>query len=660
MEVIEQKEDKYILNIDNKEKLMLGLPPFSYEEDGRLIIDLSNENISRNFDEIIYQNKKKSLDNYKDIIGEHNYNMLLEAYNKKIYLYKKDNYIYIKTPFEKKDDIKKIPSRRWNPDDKVWYINDNTDNRMRIEELFDIDIEIFLGKSKENEISEQIIKDFPDLFDHQVKAVGKALVSMAKYKGFLVAHTTGTGKTYISFVCAHYMLLSGIVDKVVVLTTASNTIDMKKELEKRDIEGFVIKEGKGSKIVSIMPDEFDILVTSHTTFKNIKLYKKFFNIKTLIILDEASVIKDKKNVYKELKKLRKENPNVYILSLTATPVENNLIDIFNILNITTPGFLEYYEFINRFCNMKEIFIRGGEKRRVIDRENFRNIDDFKKRIQDVYDRKLSEEILDLPKENIITYFVKLTKNQQLLKEIINEVFDDLKFKNRSEKGILSLKENSLLSLVANSPYTLMMNLKENHIRDNYDEINEIVYQSIPKELIEFYSVNDQVSKLKVLKVILSESIKTNDKVIIFTKYEKVLQALEEFLNKEFSYINVLSVSGKVSAKNKDQITNDFNNFKSETALITTDTFSRGKNFQFCNILINYDLPWNPAVVRQRIGRINRIGSNDKKYIFNILSDPIERNIYEKIVNKEDQAIRTIEFNQKLAEDRRVIQDITKI
>ena len=240
----------------------------------------------------------------------------------------------------------------------------------------------------------------------------------------------------------------------------------------------------------------------------------FFDTSTLIVLDEASVVKARKGVFKQIKEIRKKNPNIYVLSLTATPLENNLMDVYNILEITTPGFLSYGEFINRFCIMKEIYVRGGRKRRIPDKENFRNIEQFKIRIQEVYDRKLYEEVLDLPPNNINTYFVPLTEKQKVIKDLINEVFRKLRAVRKQEKGILTLKENALLSLVANSPYTLMENLKANSKSENVDPIYEIIYKLLPDDIIEFYSKNDQVAKMNVLHTILSSILKNNEKVIL--------------------------------------------------------------------------------------------------------------------------------------------------
>ncbi|HPZ74652.1 MAG TPA: helicase-related protein [Candidatus Pacearchaeota archaeon] len=660
MKLVKNEGNKYILEIDKAEKFKLGLPPFSYEDDGYLIIDLSHDNICRNFDEIIYENRKEALEHYKDIIGDFNYRKILESYKTNTYIFEKGNNIYIKTPFELRDKVKEIPTRKWDPEEKIWYVRNTLENRGIIKKVFDVDITMFIEPSKEKKLAKQVIKDFPDMFDHQIKATAKALAAIAKYKGFLIAHTTGTGKTYISYAVAYYLLSTGIVNKVAVLTTAGNTVDIAKEYYERDIGDFVIKEGKGQDITSVSLDEFDILITSHATFKNPKIYKMFFDTSTLIVLDEASVVKARKGVFKQIKEIRKKNPNIYVLSLTATPLENNLMDVYNILEITTPGFLSYGEFINRFCIMKEIYVRGGRKRRIPDKENFRNIEQFKIRIQEVYDRKLYEEVLDLPPNNINTYFVPLTEKQKVIKDLINEVFRKLRAVRKQEKGILTLKENALLSLVANSPYTLMENLKANSKSENVDPIYEIIYKLLPDDIIEFYSKNDQVAKMNVLHTILSSILKNNEKVIIFTKYEKVLQALVTFIGDKFPEIKTLSVSGKVNKAEKDKITNDFETLPPPVVLITTDTFSRGKNFQFCNILINYDLPWNPAVVKQRIGRIKRIGSDDQKYVFNILSDPIEKNIFDKIINKEKQSIEAIEFNKEIAKEHVVIQNVKKL
>lgn len=69
-------------------------------------------------------------------------------------------------------------------------------------------------------------------------------------------------------------------------------------------------------------------------------------------------------------------------------------------------------------------------------------------------------------------------------------------------------------------------------------------------------------------------------------------------------------------------------------LISTETGAEGLNFQFCNNLINYDLPWNPMAVEQRIGRLDRIGQKRDMQIYSLaVKDTMEEHVVDLIINK---------------------------
>jgi superfamily II DNA/RNA helicase len=70
--------------------------------------------------------------------------------------------------------------------------------------------------------------------------------------------------------------------------------------------------------------------------------------------------------------------------------------------------------------------------------------------------------------------------------------------------------------------------------------------------------------------------------------------------------------------------------------------SEGRNLQFCNIMVNYDLPWNPMRVEQRIGRIHRIGQKREVYIFNMgLKNTIEEYVLDRLYHKIDLFQQTV-------------------
>lgn len=157
----------------------------------------------------------------------------------------------------------------------------------------------------------------------------------------------------------------------------------------------------------------------------------------------------------------------------------------------------------------------------------------------------------------------------------------------------------------------------------------------------------------------NNKILNSGKKIIFTESKETA----EYVGKELKTVfgdKVVVFSGESSPYLKKQIEKSFNpkfadlNEDKYDILITTDVLAEGINLHRANILINYDLPWNPTRIMQRVGRINRVGSSfDKIYVFNILPTastnaqlPLEERIMEKL-----QA-----FHDTLGEDYKYLSD----
>jgi SNF2 family DNA or RNA helicase len=142
------------------------------------------------------------------------------------------------------------------------------------------------------------------------------------------------------------------------------------------------------------------------------------------------------------------------------------------------------------------------------------------------------------------------------------------------------------------------------------------------------------TKLESVQRITSEARERVDKgrVIVFTQFRATQQKLIETLDDK-GYTTHPFHGGHTSDQ-KEKIVEQFE--EEGGVLVSTDAMNEGRNLQFCNVMVNYDLPWNPMKVEQRIGRIHRIGQEREVYVFNIaLEDTIEEYVLERLYHKID-------------------------
>lgn len=154
--------------------------------------------------------------------------------------------------------------------------------------------------------------------------------------------------------------------------------------------------------------------------------------------------------------------------------------------------------------------------------------------------------------------------------------------------------------------------------------------SLNNGIDEFSSYED--SKVEELKEIISEVFANgNKKLIIFTLFHKTLKYLEIRL-KSLGY-GCVSIYGPT--KNRYEVLKEFKTNPKINILLSTEVGSEGLDMQFCNSMVNYDLPWNPMVVEQRIGRIDRFGQKSPTVnIYNlIVKGSIQEDIYERLLDR---------------------------
>lgn len=139
------------------------------------------------------------------------------------------------------------------------------------------------------------------------------------------------------------------------------------------------------------------------------------------------------------------------------------------------------------------------------------------------------------------------------------------------------------------------------------------------------------TKYKNLEEILKQFFEhhQDEKVIIFSYFRQTIKYLEERLLESGISNKILMGGAKV---NKDEVIREFETDASTRVLVCTEVASEGVDLQFCRVLINYDLPWNPMKVEQRIGRIDRLGQPAEKItIWNLFyANTVDARIYERL------------------------------
>ncbi len=220
-------------------------------------------------------------------------------------------------------------------------------------------------------------------------------------------------------------------------------------------------------------------------------------------------------------------------------------------------------------------------------------------------------------------------------EFEEEFLDTESNTSNDQEELLSTKSNDSLFNVLN---------QERIIKEFYIKLKEMPYDS------------KSVKFMEILKQIYKNNPK--EKILVFTQFIDTLFYLKNLIDKSNQNYSVHVFYGGLNKEEKDYSVEQFRNDDKLSLLLSTEIGGEGRNFQFCRVLINYDLPWNPMKLEQRIGRLDRIGQSSKKiYIYNLfIEGTIETdilyalnkriNIFEESIGYLEPIIGNIEKNFK--------------
>lgn len=429
----------------------------------------------------------------------------------------------------------------------------------------------------------QCLKHLGDLspLPHQTDTAKRVLFEMSGRA--ILADEVGLGKTIEAGLILKEYILRGLVSRVLILVPASLVLQWVRELNSK----FGIPAIAQKKAYSWAND---IVVASMDTAKRAPHSEYLLNQEyDMLIIDEAHKLKNKKTSnYQFIQKLRKK----YCLLLTATPVQNDLSELFNLITLLKPGQLGGQgQFAANF---------------VVDKRKPKNQEQLKDELSKVMIRnRRGEGEVKFTKRSVRNVGLTLSPEEQSLYDGVTSFVKD---QYQAAGGNLS----SMLSLVTlqrevcssrDAVFVTLVNLSKKLPEDSplRDKIWELVY------LIKAIKANTKAEKtIELIR-------QMNEKVIVFTEY----RATQEYLLNYFRDHGLISVPyrGGMNRGKKDWMMDLFRG--RAQVMIATEAGGEGINLQFCHHMINFDLPWNPMRVEQRIGRVHRLGQTNDVQIFNL-------------------------------------------
>lgn len=526
---------------------------------------------------------------------------------------------------------------------------------------------------------------------HQINAFCAAIDAM-KTGGMVLADEVGLGKTIEAGLVLRYMLESG-AKKVLIALPVSLRKQWELELEdKFDLSSVILDrltvEHDAKNWHRKLADRQGVMIVITSYDYSSKLMKRFPDVKwDFLIIDEAHNLRNLNNT-KRAKRLYALSGGIPKILLTATPLQNSLMDLYGLISFIDPRiFGSEQVFRQRYMKDEDYDGLKRELTPVLYRTLRKDVVDymhFVKRICRTVDFKLSPDEIELYER--VNLFLKgdalysiPASNRGLIILVIRKLMASSSFALVETFEVLKKRLEKLYegtrSADAQEGFDLFWSFVE-------DEIDESGFEETEDEDTAAQKTYIQAELDKVNAIIdVAKRIKTNSKVtalkqaleigfsyqrdngiaqkaVVFTESKRTQKYIAAELRKSgYSEDNILLFNGDFDDTMTKEIyrawqVKNFGNanygrnveykhaivdyFKEHAKiLICTDAGSEGLNLQFCNTVINYDLPWNPMKIEQRIGRCHRYGQQNDVVAINLLNtqNEADKRVYEILSKK---------------------------
>ncbi len=435
----------------------------------------------------------------------------------------------------------------------------------------------------DNLISLPFLKEV-EPYDHQLKTA-RAVLNRFRGKA-LLCDEVGLGKTIEAGLITLELHLRKLCQNILILTPPALTVQWKGEMQRKFGLDFTASFDAAFLEKKNPWQEFDLIVASYHTAKR-DPHRSLIEARNwdLVIVDEAHHLRNRSTLlWKFVGALQKK----YILLLTATPIQNGLEDLYNLITLLKPGLLSTNSnFKKRFMDSKDKFKAKNisQLHGLVEEAMIRN---RRSSIGIQFTKRFAKTVRITPSQEESAFYQEFTAfaKKQLQK--------GANLEDATSVGILSLQR-----LLGSTPMAFIKTIESGE----------------KKAFAPFALAAKNLPSCAKAKAFVEWTKNLNDKAVVFTQFRSTQEVLYKAL--EEAGVPTAVFHGGLSRLEKEHAIQVFREEKQ--ILLSTDAGSEGRNLQFCNILCNFDLPWNPMRIEQRIGRLSRIGQKRDVHILNFVT-----------------------------------------
>jgi len=446
-------------------------------------------------------------------------------------------------------------------------------------------------------------------YEHQVQACKTVLRRMRGRS--LLADEVGLGKTIEAGLVLKEYLLRGLVQRALILVPASLVEQWDQELRRKfDLEFAILKHGTAWW-------EEPLLLASMDTAKLLRHRDKVAAASfDLVVVDEAHRLKNQKTLaWKFLDRLAPR----YLLLLTATPVQNDLHELYNLVQLLRPGLLGTYRTFGRE------FMRRGDRRMPQNTGRLANL------LSETMIRTTrASTSIRFPKRDVTNVLFDLSGPERELYDSVTRLVRRLVQGHRETKrGAIKLTLLTLQKEIGSSSFAAVPTLAKLMARETPGQARTEL-----EALVHGARAIEANAKFEGIRKIVESS---RDKFVVFTQFRATLEFLARSLRA--MGVKVAVFHGALSLREKEAAIAQFRD--RSRVLVSTEAGGEGRNLQFCHLLVNYDLPWNPMRIEQRIGRLHRLGQTHDVRVFNFTARSTVEAYVLEIVHEKINMFRSV-------------------